>query len=724
VRGGAVTSAEIAERSGRARARVLVSAIPAWGWVAGLVCLSAGIRFAIAQHYPGPWIFHDEVAYSDLGRSLGRTGSFAIRDVPGDNGFGIVYSAVISPAYAIFGQVPTAYRVARGINALVMSLTAVPAYLLARQLVRPPLAFLAAVLAVAIPAMTYTTSMMTENAFYPTFVLVVLTMYVGLERPTLLRQLLVFPAILVAFYTRVQAIVFVPALVTAVVILSVLDAWLEPGGRFLTRLRRSLASYWLIWALSLGGSALVVLYEHARGRSFSTLLGSYGGVASFTYRVGPIARWFVYHLGEIDFAVGILPFAAFLYVVTGLLLVDRRRPLRVFAAISVPIVLWFCLAVAAYASNPVGNRIEERNFFFVDVLFFTALVVWVEHGLPRRSFAALAAVLVAMALPVVLPYTRLIDANSVSGAFGLLPLMHLEHWRVSVAPGHLRFVALAGAVVAGIFLLALPRRFAVAAPFAVLAYLALATEPAHMFTEQASRASAHAGISVKRNWIDRAVGEDENVAILYYATDAVPYWQNEFFNASVNSVYNINGRYDGLPQTQVGVKPKTQLLVQASGRFVHAHYLLVNQTIFPRGRMVAEDPLTGIRLYRTAGRYVRISQLISGIYPDTWSGPNLGYQRFGCVGGTLIVTLTSDPQIHPDNQLVTASEGGREVARRVIKPVHDVGRRMVVPLRSTGGDCGVDFTITPTAVPNDALKNGDLRQLGIRFTGFVYRPPR
>jgi hypothetical protein len=717
-----VTSAEIAERSGRARARDLVSAIPAWAWLGALVCVSTGIRFAIAQHYPGPWIFHDEIAYSDLGRSLGRTGSFAIRDVPGDNGFGVVYSALISPAYALFAHVPTAYQAARLINAVLMSLAAVPTYLLARRLVRPPLALLAAVLSLALPAMAYTTSMMTENAFYPAFMFVVLAIYLALERPTILRQLLVFPAILVAFYTRAQGIVFLPALVAAVAILCLLDAWLELDGSFWRRLWSKVSAYWVTWIVALGGSLLVVVYEHARGRPLSTLLGAYGGVTLFGYHAGPIARWFLYHVGELDFAVGVLPFAAWVYVCTGLLRADRSRPLRVFTALSIPVVLGFTLAVAAYASNPIGDRIEERNLFFVGVIYFVALLVWVDRGLPRRPFATAAALVAAVGLAAAVPYGSLIDVNSVSGAFGLLPLMHLENWRVSVAPPHLRWVVLAGAVLVALFLLAVPRRYALALPLVVLAYLALASHPVYLFTEQASVGSAHAGISGDKDWIDRAVGGDTNAAILFFATDALPFWQNEFFNSSVRAVYTLPGRYDGLPETQVRVDGKTGLVIDPLGNRLESRYLLVNQELYPHGRLIAQDRRIGMRLYRTTGRYDRLDQLVNGIYPDTWSGASLQYVHYRCRGGTLSVVLTSDPLVHPYNQVVTAAVDGRTVSRRVITRAHDIGQRMNVPIKGDRGQCTVDFTVTPTAEPDSVLHNGDRRELGIRFTRFVYRP--
>ena len=55
-----------------------------------------------------------------------------------------------------------------------MSLAAVPAYLLARRVLPTGLSLLAALLAVAVPSMVYTGTLMTENAFYPAFLLVAL----------------------------------------------------------------------------------------------------------------------------------------------------------------------------------------------------------------------------------------------------------------------------------------------------------------------------------------------------------------------------------------------------------------------------------------------------------------------------------------------------------------------------------------------------------------------
>ena len=81
-----------------------------------------------------PFIFVDELIYSELARSLADSGERLVRDVP-TTGYGIGYPLLIAPAYALFDRLPDAYAAVKTINALLMSLAAVPAYLLARRVV-------------------------------------------------------------------------------------------------------------------------------------------------------------------------------------------------------------------------------------------------------------------------------------------------------------------------------------------------------------------------------------------------------------------------------------------------------------------------------------------------------------------------------------------------------------------------------------------------------------
>ena len=137
--------------------------------------------------------------------------------------YGAVYPILIAPAWRLFGSVPDAYAAAKTIGSVLMSLTAIPVYFLARRVLTPLPSLLAAFLAVAVPSLMYTGTLMTETVFYPLFACVALVLVLALERPTLLRQLLLLGLCLLAFLTRTQAIVLIPAVATAPLLLAWLD---------------------------------------------------------------------------------------------------------------------------------------------------------------------------------------------------------------------------------------------------------------------------------------------------------------------------------------------------------------------------------------------------------------------------------------------------------------------------------------------------------------------
>jgi hypothetical protein len=714
-----VTAADLAERKPVSRAWSRAAEAPALVWLAGLVIVSTLVRSLIAFRYPAPWIFNDELNYSDLARSLGRTGHFAIRSSPGLHGFGPVYPTLIAPAYAVFDNVPHAYDAARVINSLLMSLAAVPAYFLARRLAGNWWSLFAAFLTVLIPSMTYSAAMMTENAFYPLVVTSVLAIVLALERPTVLRQVVQFVPILLAFETRTQAAIFAPALVTALVLVGIVDAGAAPPHSRLRALVDSGRRYWVTWAVLIAGAILAILYAVARGRPLNSLLGAQGGVTNFRYALGPLARWFFYHLGEIDVYVGIIPFAAFLLMTSiGLRPAEADRRLRIFSAVAVSVVSWFTFTAAAYASNPIGNRIEERYLFHIVPLFFVAFAAWLGRSLPRPWPAAAVAAVIAAAIPGVVPWPVLMDSNSVNGAFALLPLIRLV--QRGLQPNSVAEVVSIAAIVGSVIYLVVPRRLAFLIPIVVVVYFLAIDRNVRNATVDASRGSIASGISVHRDWIDRVAG-GHDVSILYYAVDQVPYWQNEFFNGDVNSVYNLTpGSYDALPQTLVQVRP-TGVLASADGKRLDAHYVLTNQALVPDGQPVASDQGIGMTLYRTSSP-VRLAAKVDGVYPDKWSGPTATYQRYNCRAGTLTAVMLSDRDLHPQPQTIVATEGTREIGRFVYKPGL-VTRRMTVPVRPVGDTCTVNFNV-PTAVPLDVTKQPDTRALGVRFLGFDYRPSR
>ena len=134
------------------RARAV--AVPAWAWLTAIVAGSAIVRILLTRQVAAPWIMVDELVYSELAKSFAEHARFLIRGVP-TGGYGYVYPILIAPAWRLYSSVPHAYAVAKGINAVIISLTAIPAYFLARRLVGSGLALVAALLAVLVPSMLY-----------------------------------------------------------------------------------------------------------------------------------------------------------------------------------------------------------------------------------------------------------------------------------------------------------------------------------------------------------------------------------------------------------------------------------------------------------------------------------------------------------------------------------------------------------------------------------------
>ena len=254
----------------------------------GLVALSAIVRFALAWWMPVPWIFADELRYSELAKSFAANGDFAIRGVSG-LGSGPLYPILIAPAYGLFERVPDAYLAIKAFNSLLMSLAAVPAYFLALRLVGRRWALVAAALTVAIPSLAYTGMVMTENIFFPLFLTTIWATVAALERPTVRRQLVVVELLALGLATRPQAVALVPALLTAIVLVSIGDDPPAGGARASAkRLLRSLRPFLTTFLLLGGGAAAVALREALRGRSVFASFGDAAGVWHLHYSVGGV----------------------------------------------------------------------------------------------------------------------------------------------------------------------------------------------------------------------------------------------------------------------------------------------------------------------------------------------------------------------------------------------------------------------------------------------------
>src|SRR6185503_7693550 len=109
------------------RSRAIPFAVPAWAWLAFLVALSALVHYGLGRRMVAPWIMVDELISSELAKSFASGDGFAIRGQSFGGAYGFVYPVLIAPAWALFDSIPAAYTAAKAINAIAISLAAVPA---------------------------------------------------------------------------------------------------------------------------------------------------------------------------------------------------------------------------------------------------------------------------------------------------------------------------------------------------------------------------------------------------------------------------------------------------------------------------------------------------------------------------------------------------------------------------------------------------------------------
>lgn len=697
--------------------RAALRRVPPGVWLAAIVVLSALLRIALGRRQPAPWIMVDELIYSELAKSFAATGHLLVRDVA-VGAYPPLYPLLISPAYRLFESIPDAYAAAKAINAVVMSLAAVPAYGIARRVLRPGPSLAAAALAVAVPSMVYTGSLMTESLFYPVFLAAALALVRCLEQPTVRRQLILLVAIAAAVLTRTQAVALLPAALTAPLLLGLFD------GRRL----RALIPYRVFGGILAGGGALVAVAQLARGHSLLDLLGAYRSTGEEHYDAGEVLTWLLRHVAELDLYLAVVPFASFL-----VLLVLARRldpPLQALVAATSAISLWLLLLVSMFASLPSVLRIEERYTFYVAPLYLVALLAWIDRGLPRPRPLALAAALAAAALPLAIPYRELIGITALSDTLELIPLWRLHDPGMPLTLSQVPlFVAVCSTLAAALWL-GVPRRYAAALPALVAAaFLGVSVtvnDDVHGF-RHASLGSLFVGIgNPQRDWIDRAVGPDADVTAVWTgSSDRYTIWLNEFFSRSVGRVLYTGDPLPGpLAQSPVKVDPKSGVAHDDVGRPVRVDYVLVDGSFVPQGEPIAADERWGMTLYRVNGELVSTTDVV-GLYPnDTWSGRDVTYTRRHCPGGTLTASVSGDPGLFatPTTQHVSVLVGGEERLRVAVVP--GVPRDVVVPLEPRSGRCVVTFRVSPTAVPATETngENPDPRMLGLHFTAFRLSP--
>lgn len=693
--------------------RRLPGRIPVWAWLTAIVAGSFVFRALIVRGIVAPFIFVDEVVWSEVARGIAEGGRPLVRDVP-DTGYSVLYPFVLSPAYAAFDSLTTAYAAVKTLNALLMSLAALPAYFLARRVTGAGLALLGSLMAVAIPSLAYAGTVMTENLFYPLFLTVVLCLCLVLESPTRFRVLLLVALLGVAYATRVQAAALVPGVLLAPLVLAVF----EPRG-----LRSALARYRLLYGVLVVVGVLVLAVQLVRGQSLADLLGAYAPVGEADYGLGETLRYLTWHVGELGLYVLVVPVAATIVLVGKARSLDP--PLQALLAATVSLTACLLPIVAAFASA-FSFRIQERNLFYLAPLFAIALLAWVDRGAPRPKVLSVAAAASSALLVLMIPFDRFLTTSAITDTLMLLPFWSLQD---RIGADWVKPSALALSVALAVAFLLVPRRLAVVLPLLVLALWAAALKPVwwgkHGFVRFAERSLFQGIRTPKRDWVDRALPGGAAAGFLWTGrTDRLTVNQNEFFNRGIGPIYYVDQPTPGgLPETRVTIDPESGAVTLPDGSPLRDRYLLADSSFEPDGVAVARDRGWGITLWRTTPPVVSAVR-IDGLYPnDTWSGKEVTYVRRRCRPGRLAVEVSSDGNLFLQPQMIRARSRGRVVGTLRLPPGARRVMRIELEPDLRTGDCHVDFTVTPTEVPSRVIPDSnDPRELGAHFNRFVYTP--
>lgn len=173
------------------------------------------MRALLAHEVRAPYILTDEFVYERLAVAAVRgweAFAHAARDFPF-----FLYSIAIAPAF-LLPHAGHAYDAAKTINAFLVSSVCFPVFLIAQQVAPGSIAFRIALLSLLLPSLGYAGTLMSENLYYPLFLLTVYAL-LRAHRAAYRRGLVAFGILLgLLWMTKIQAVaVGIAALLLAAV---------------------------------------------------------------------------------------------------------------------------------------------------------------------------------------------------------------------------------------------------------------------------------------------------------------------------------------------------------------------------------------------------------------------------------------------------------------------------------------------------------------------------
>jgi hypothetical protein len=589
----------------RALRRSDLTAVP----LPALVGASTLAHWLAGRRVTGLWIMPDEAIYAARALRLWHHGSLPLFRGLGA-GYGVLYPAIAGLPLAVAG-VARGYSDLKLLQALVMSLAAVPVFVYGRRLLSPMQALIAAALTLASPLLLYSGLVMTEVLFYPLAALTLFATAQAVERGTIRAQAWALALIGAAAATRTQAVIFVGVLAGGALVDAVF-----------ARDRARLRAFWPTWTvLGLAGLAVVAA---------PNLLGSYSGTIGGGYPLGASLRLGIEHLAYLALMTAVLP-----VVTLVLLLVDAFRgreadpAARAFLAVTACAVVAVCAQVGFFAAR-YAPHLLGRDLASLPPLLFVAFMLWLSRGLPRVRPVVLGVCFAALALVALAPWNNLVVIAALPDSFDFALLYRLSG---SINPASL---ATLGSLALLVLLVALPRRAAIVLPASVIVVLTATSIAAAQLVATHARTDQTELLGSPRTWVDRSAHGP--VTYLY---DGEPewnsVWQTRFWNTRIIHVLDLPPARVPGPMQQVQQGPTFDGRLPISDDYVVASDRL---EFFGTAiaRQVRGPDLANLVLWRLA-KPARLSMFSPDLKPNGDILDRATITVYDCAGGTLELTL-------------------------------------------------------------------------------------
>jgi hypothetical protein len=500
-----------------ARVRSLAAAWP----LGALVGVSIALRIAAGFLRPTPYYYPDEYRYAALSRSLADHGHLLIRGAPA-HFLPVLAPIVTAPAWLI-GNVGDSYRAVQTINAIAVSLAAIPVFLLARRLgLGKRTSFVCAGLALLVPSLIYSSFILAEPIAYPIVLAAVAVGVRALDRPTRASLVAFVLLSLLAAFARLQFAVLLPCFVVSLAALLVRER----------RFRETARTHWRAALVLL----LVIAGVAAAGPARNT--GYYPSIFQLSLHPHTLAASLGRNAIVLVFASG---FVLVPGAILGLFYAIRRPASRAelaFALMTATLSAALVFQASAYGQPRVA---QERYTFYVLPLVPLLFCLYARRGWPARTYQALIAfALVAAAL--VTPLTTMaLDNGEMHSAL----LFAVARMRAATGDNAgTASVAILGTATALAALLAClsawPRARTPLALWTAAAFVAATSVGAYSFDQLTSRKINNSYAGANPSWVDASGVKGARLVLLPGAlkTEAL---EQLFWNRSVDRVVLLPG---------------------------------------------------------------------------------------------------------------------------------------------------------------------------------------